>query len=250
MLICHQYEFIFLKPLKAAGTSVECFLEPLCQDKQDVINEYGPEKIYSNGIVGYRGPTKGDAKYWHHMSAARIRQMHPDQFATYQKISIVREPYQKAISLFLWLGPLTHLKAQELAANNPSRLRNLFLLFLQCQHNISDLLTDSSRLQIQGKLIIDYILRYERLETDLSDLIQALRLPLSISTLKSFKSSGRRGEKHQLSQYFSSEALQVVNKHFDWYFSLFNYRKYEDISDFITSSKSTTRSFEPRFQAE
>lgn len=245
MLICHPYEFIFLKPLKAAGTSVECFLEPLCQDSQDVIDEYGPEKIYSNGIVGYRGPAKGDAKYWHHMSAVRIQQMHPDLFATYKKISIVREPYQKAISLFLWLGPLTHVQAQELAANNPSTLRNIFLLFLQCQHNISDLLTDSSRLLIQRRLIIDYILRYETLETDLSDLIKELRLPLSISTLKSLKSSGRRGKQHKLSQYFSSEALQVVNKYFDWYFSLFNYRRYEDISDFNTSSKSTTRSFKP-----
>ena len=210
-----------------------------------MINEFGEEKICLNGITGYRGPAKGDAKYWHHMSAIKIQQMHPDLFQSYRKISIIRNPYQKAISLFLWLGPITNAHAQELAATSPSSLKSIFLLFLQFQHNISDLLTDSSRLLIDGNLVIDHILRYENLDADLSELIQQLRLPLTIEKLKHFKSSGRSSQGHDIHQYFSNEALQAVNIYFDWYFDLFNYSKYEDISDLITSSNNTTRSSSP-----
>lgn len=245
MLICHPYQFIFLKPLKAAGTSVECFLEPLCRDDEVIIDEYGPEKVCANGIVGYRGPAKGHAIYWHHMSAAQISDLHPDLFHRYQKICIVRDPYQKAVSLFLWLGPLTYKQAQELAATSPNRLRSIFLLFLQCQRNVSDLLTDSSRLLMNGSLIIDHVLRYERLDHDLSDLIEKLSLPLSINELRHLKSSGRTSNRHILSQYFSSESLGIVNRYFDWYFSLFCYSKYDKISDLLTSSSNTTRSSLP-----
>lgn len=245
MLICHPYQFIFLKPLKAAGTSVECFLEPLCRDSEVLVDEYGPEKICLKGIVGYRGPAKRDAKYWHHMSAIQIRDMHPNYFQSYRKISIVRDPYQKAISLFLWLGPLTYLQAQELAASSPNRLRAIFLLFLQCQHNTSELLTDSPRLLIDGNLILDHVLSYEKLNLSLSHLIKELRLPLSLDRLRHLKSSGRTSNRHVLSQYFSRESLQVVNRHCDWYFSLFGYHKYEDISDLLTSSNSITRSSPP-----
>ena len=250
MLICHPYKFIFLKPLKAAGTSVECLLEPLCRDREDPIDEFTQEKICLNGIIGYRGPARGDAKYWHHMPAIQIRLMHPDLFRGYQKICITRDPYQKAISLFLWLGPLTYLQAQEIAATSPNTLRNIFVLFLKYQHNISDLLTDSSRLLIHGELVIDRVLRYEKLGSDLSDMIEELGLPLSIDRLKHLKPSGCDSKGHELSQYFSSEALKAVNSYFDWYFPLFGYDRYEDISDLITSSNNTTRSSPPLFHAE
>ena len=241
MLICHPYEFIFIKPVKAAGTSVECFLEPLCHDQNEEIHEYGPEKIYANGIVGYRGPSKGDATYWNHMPSSQIQCLHPDLFKSYHKISIVRDPYQKAISLFLWLGPLTYVQAQEMAVSEPGRLHALFLLFLRSQPGIWALLTDYPRLLIQNKLIIDYILRYEQLSSDLSDLVKHLCLPLSLSELGYFKSSGRGNESHKLQQYFSGEALGLVNRVFELYFDLFGYYKYEHISDLLISSNRITR---------
>lgn len=241
MLICHPYKFIFIKPVKAAGTSVECFLEPLCHDVNEEIHEYGPQQIYANGIVGYRGPSKDDATYWNHMPSSQIQNLHPDLFKSYHKISIVRNPYQKAVSLFLWLGPLTYAQAQDMSISDPNRLQALFLLFLRSQPGIRALLTDYPRLLIQNKLIIDCILRYEQLSSDLSDLIKHLSLPLSLRDLGNFKSSGRGNEAHKLQHYFSSEALALVNKVFELYFDLFGYCKYEHISDLLMSSNRITR---------
>jgi hypothetical protein len=231
MLISYTYKFIFIKPIKAAGTSVECFLQPLCQGTSDAVLEFTAEKITDQGIVGYRGPTRGSSQYWNHMPAARIKQLHPEWFAQFAKISIVRNPYQKAISLFLWLGPLSHEQAINTALNRKQLLQNLFVLFLKSQSNISALLTDSPCLLLNGNLIIDHILRFESITSDLQTLVNSLRLPLSTETLGAYKMSGRGNHEHEAKSYFCAESLELVNNTFDWYFRLFGYRKCRSIAD-------------------
>jgi hypothetical protein len=231
MLICHPYEFIFIKPIKAAGTSVECFLQPLCQDINQDVQEYTTEQVTPQGIVGYRGPSKGVSKHWNHMPAARIKELYPDWFTQYSKISIVRNPYQKAISLFLWLGPLSHYEAMKLATTQKQQLQNLFLLFLKSQQNISTLLTDSPRLLLQECLVIDHILRFESLKSDLAALINSLGIPLSAENLGRYKMSGQTNQTHEAKNYFCTESLELVNSVFDWYFRLFGYFKQESIAD-------------------
>jgi hypothetical protein len=218
MLICHPHRFIFIKPIKAAGTSVECFLQPLCQEINDDVSEYTAESITTNGIVGYRGPSKGASKHWNHMPASRIKELYPVCFTQYAKISIIRNPYQKAISLFLWLAPLSHLEAMELASTNQNQLKNLFLLFLKNQQNIESLLSDSPRLLIQGEPIVDHTLRFESLKVDLCNLITTLSLPLAAENLGAYKMSGRANQNHDPKDYFCPESLEFVNSVFDWYF--------------------------------
>lgn len=231
MLISHPHKFIFIKPIKVAGTSVECFLQPLCQGGNDDVHEYTAEQITTNGIVGYRGPSRGASKHWNHMPAARIKALYPDWFTQYGKISIVRNPYQKAISLFLWLGPLSHLEAKQLSSTNHHQIQNLFSLFLKSQYNIAPLLTDSPRLLLQGDLIVDHILRFESLKGDLSALITTLGLPLTAENLGAYKMSSQANRIHEVKNYFSTESLEFVNSIFDWYFRLFGYSKHESITD-------------------
>jgi hypothetical protein len=231
MLLCHPHQFIFIKPIKAAGTSLECFLQPLCQEINGDISEYTAERITTSGIVGYRGPSKGASKHWNHMPAARIKALYPDWFTQYAKISIVRNPYQKAISLFLWLGPLSRLEAMQLASTNQKQLKNLFLLFLKNQQNIESLLSDSPRLLLQGEPIVDHILRFESLKVDLCNLITTLSLPLTAENLGAYKMSGRANQNHDIKDYFCTESLEFANRVFDWYFNLFGYCKHESIVD-------------------
>lgn len=231
MLICHPHRFIFIKPIKAAGTSVECFLQPLCQEINDDVSEYTAERITTNGIVGYRGPSKGASQHWNHMPASRIKELYPDYFTKYTVISIIRNPYQKAISLFLWLGPLSHLEAIRLASTHQKQLKNLFLLFLKSKKNISSLLTDSPRLLLQGSLAVDHVLRFESLNCDLSALINSLSLPLSAENLGTYKVSSQSNQSHDAKSYFCTESLEFVNSVFDWYFRLFGYHKQDSIAD-------------------
>lgn len=231
MLISHRYCFIFIKPLKAAGTSVECLMQTLCDDSSAAISEYTKEKISAAGIVGYRGPDRGGSNYWHHMPATEIKRLHPYIFRDYTKISIVRNPYQKAISLFLWLGPLTYYQALELAETNPAELQNLFLLFLRNHVNLQPLLTDAPRLLIDGVLAVDYILRYEELTTDLSNLFAKMKLPLSVNQLGRYKHSGVCRNGHVLSQYLCTESLEILNTMFNWYLAMFGYARLESIAD-------------------
>ena len=250
MLICHPYQFIFLKPLKAAGTSVECFLEPLCREQPCNIKEYRREAISSKGIIGYRGQQKGNSTYWNHMPAKLIKTLHPDLFDRYHKISIIRNPYQKAISLFLWLGPLNYSEAQNLSEHDPDQLLNLFSLFLQHQIKDTSLLSDKSRLLIDSQLVIDHILHFERITEDLKELINHLSLPLSIEQLGWYKPSNYNKLDHRLDQYYCDTSLEMVNEMCEWYFTLFSYNKYDSMASLLTSTNKRTRSLIPRFQAE
>ena len=231
MLISYPYKFIFIKPIKAAGTSVECFLQPLCQGENAPVSEFTPEQITDQGIVGYRGPSRGASLYWNHMPAASIKQLQPQLFDQFAKISIVRDPYQKTISLFLWLGPLSHEQAISMSSERKQLLHNLFLLFLKSQADISALLTDAPRLLVNGNLVIDHILRFEFITSEVSGLVKVLKLPLSADKLSAYKMSGRGNQKHDAKRYFCSESLEFVNNTFDWYFRLFGYNKCESITD-------------------
>ena len=250
MFICHPYQFIFLKPLKAAGTSVECFLEPLCREQPCKVREYGCEAISAKGIVGYRGQQRGNTTYWHHMPAKLIKTLHPNLFDRYHEISIVRNPYQKAISLFLWLGPLNYSEAQNLAEHNPDQLSNVFSLFLRHQIKDASLLSDKSRLLIDSQLVINHVLHFERIAEDLKELINRLSLPLSIEQLGWYKPSNANGLDHRLDQYYCDASLKMVNEMCEWYFTLFGYNKYDSMASLLTSTNKRTRSSIPRFQAE
>ena len=166
---------------------MERFLQPLCQGLKGDVHEYTVEQRTPHGIVGYRGPSKGTSRHWNHMPAARFKELYPDWFTQYARISIVRNPYQKATSLFLWLGSLSRLEAMQFALTRQQQLKNLFLLFLKTQQNIALLLTDSPRLLLQDDLVVDRILRFESLKVDLAALINTLDLPLLQKTQVNIK---------------------------------------------------------------
>jgi hypothetical protein len=242
MIISHQFRFIFFKPVKAAGTSVECFLQPLCQNRNISVNEYCNEAVSTEGIVGYRGPDRGNAVFWNHMSCRQVAFLQPEAFRSYTKISVIRNPYQKAISLFLWLGPLDYNQAMRMASEEPSHLKNIFFLFLQNQEGLRDMLTDESRHFLDGRQCIDRILTFESLRTDLDRIVKDLELPLDLNTLGRYKDSGGNGHPHEVRSFFSQESISIVNRLCGTYCDYFGYSRYGSIEDLATSTKSITRS--------
>ena len=54
MIISHKNKFIFLKPKKVAGTSMEIFLSQFCGDN-DVITQIGTENLRVRSKI-YKGP--------------------------------------------------------------------------------------------------------------------------------------------------------------------------------------------------
>lgn len=123
MLISHQHRFIFLKTQKTAGTAVEIALRGVMH-RGDVITPISAEDERLSRQLGHLGPrhfraplrryqprdwlqllSRGRLKkrFYNHMPAARVKAELPDAlWQGYLKISVERNPFDKAISAYYW----------------------------------------------------------------------------------------------------------------------------------------------------
>lgn len=84
MIISHKYKYIFIRPFKTAGSSIEKYLIDYAFDSETDV------KSLKKG----EGP---------HITAQKIKNnMNPDDWDSYLKISTERNPWDKIISWFFW----------------------------------------------------------------------------------------------------------------------------------------------------
>ncbi len=167
-LVSHRKQFIFLKTHKTASTSVEAALDTFCAPDDA---ETGAHKrslaITPDGIIGER--RKGTRALWRpHMSAPRVRTLlGRSVFERYAKITTVRNPYSRMVSLFHFTRDIDH----ERIAGAPFReVQQTFRDWVQSKgpsHNLG-------KLTIKGRYIIDHVLFFERITEDFGALAEAL----------------------------------------------------------------------------
>lgn len=177
MIISHRHKFIFLKPGKVAGTSFEIALSKYLGDS-DVITKIMPEDEQTRREYGFRPAqhykyTLGEffwnanvddiakairkkripLKYYNHMPAAECRRrVGEDIWNSYKKISIVRNPWDYAISYYYWNKGKT------------SNIEDMTLFYLES----GDLLNWNHRIYMLGdQVAIDLFIRYEYFEEDI-----------------------------------------------------------------------------------
>jgi hypothetical protein len=75
---------------------------------------------------------------------------------------------------------------------------------------------------VDGQFIIDEVVRFENLESDINNLLIKLNLPNPTRVLSEYKKNKRRPDKNWEKMY-SSETKNLVETHFKFYFDLFNY---------------------------
>lgn len=129
MILSHTHKFIFIKPQKTAGTSVELLLSRICGD-EDVITPLGfdpdpnvREKHRAREPQNYFRPkplknwelrelywfirkgVRPNLNYWEHLRAGKIKEYAGEKvWNTYLKISIVRNPWDHAVSMYEWMA--------------------------------------------------------------------------------------------------------------------------------------------------
>lgn len=220
MLLSRAHRFIFLKTLKTAGTSVEILLEPLCAPPGHMPGPGARELVSPYGIIGFRGKeSKYDlVTYRNHMSAAAVRDLHPEEFASYARIANVRDPYDKAVSTFHWATDMTPAEASRLAGEAPDELRRQFADRIVVR-------PDDDILRIDGQVVIDRVLRYEQLVADVERLNADLKLGLAdiAGSMPRHKVSDRAIAGPPLAAYLGKRSIDAINARMDWYFDAFGY---------------------------
>lgn len=188
MLLCHQYKFIFLKTQKTAGTSVEIALSQV-MSKGDIVTPlsrrwpWPSEDEKTRQSLGHQGPTnclaslrdytaidawqliaKGKLKkiFYQHMPASEVKSKIPEPlWNDYIKISIERNPFDRAISTYYW---------RTRKSSSPIDI-NYYIQTCPAIH-----LSNWNVYTIEDKNVTNFMLRYENLSDDLKHLSEALNI--------------------------------------------------------------------------
>ena len=197
--------------MKTASTSFEMALSKYC-GPDDVITRLGREQDKIRESLGYCGEQNviegGRRKYKQHNRATVIKNNVPiDIWESYTKIANIRNPYDKMISKYYDLYQKT--KEEDMP---------VFAEWIEKRAKESGWIASFlyGPIHIDGKLIIDFCVRYEHLIEDIKELETKISCPgLSKEMQKySFQSESRPNQKGSLYEIYSKypEAKSIIDK--------------------------------------
>jgi hypothetical protein len=235
MLISHRFRFIYLKTRKTAGTSVEAYFEPYCVDpeRREPPPHEREAEVTKWGVVGYRGEYRSGEVWFNHMPASRIRELVGDDvWGSYLKFCVVRNPFDKVVSLF-WFN-LPESERRHLSDASFADVRATFARWLlgPARNRIRARLrgatpgapigTDEPIMAIDWTLVADEVIRYERLEADLKRTCEILGVPWEPERLGRLKSEYRT-RPEPFAEYYGRATAAQVRQLFGWELETFGY---------------------------
>ena len=211
MIISHKLKIIYIRVQKTASTSFEMALSKYC-GPEDVITRLGRKQDEIRESLGYCGEQNvtegGCRKYEQHYSATDIKNNIPlDIWESYTKIATIRNPYDRMISKYYD----EHRKTRE-------EVMPVFAKWIKKRAKKSGWIASFlyEPIHIDGKLAIDFCIRYEHLIEDIKALETKIACPsLSKEIQKySFQSEHRPDQKASLYKIYSKypEAKSIIDE--------------------------------------
>lgn len=223
MLLSHGHRVIFVHVGRTGGTSVERALAP-------VLGVPFEETYRCPEIVAGRSQVEGPFARWarelhpdgyincKHATAAQLRAIVGESvWDSYFKFSIVRNPYDRLISVF-------HMyKSAPMYADHPVRSYDRFGDYVDALRRDPGSATDANRmsasiLDASDRSMVDVILRYEQLQKDFESLRTRLRVP-GVELPHENMTERRRG----ISEYYDAAGRKVVYALYQRDFQAFGY---------------------------
>lgn len=229
MILSHDWRFIFIKTEKTGSTSVEMALSRHCgpldivtpihardeaarlaqgiRARNFVTLESGfrpePDPERQEAMLKSSGtyPVVQRAQFHNHMPASAIRELAgPRIFDSYFKFAVERDPCDRLISYYFWLG-----------RDRTQSFRDFVAGF--------ETTSNRSRCTIDGRLAVDRLIRYDRLESGLREVLLPLGVPWD-GTLPRAK-SGLRPKEATVEAMFDDELLALAKERMADDFSLY-----------------------------
>jgi len=220
VLVSHRKRFIYTKTVKTAGTSIEGLLGRYCVPEGSYVDgEAYPETVTPDGIIGARDHHAADAALWvNHMSAAAIAEaVGPDNWQAYLKITSIRDPYTKILSLFFFN---TRRQGIDLRAEP---LETQVRGFRDTVQRVG-VPVDRDKYVIEDRVCIDRFLRFETLEADLQALCREIDVPFDPGALPQYKRSKDKGT-FPLDAFYDRKTAKIVERAYSFEFEQFGYDK-------------------------
>jgi len=228
MILSRKYRFIFIKTAKTAGTSIEVFLSKHC-GPQDIVTPIVPsvEGHQPRNYEGFINPIPeilerpgklfsslrhtmmSCTKFYNHMPAREVKNRVPTKvWNGYFKFCVERNPWDKVLSHYYMHAAREGgaLSLDEYLARGRFPL-NYFRY------------TDRSG----EKLIVDRLVRYESLLTELPEVFASLNIPFG-GTLGVTAKSDYRADRRPYQEAFNDEQRRLIEKAFAKEIELHRYR--------------------------
>ncbi len=218
MIISHTNKFIFIKSFKTAGTSIDTTLSNFCSGDDIVtpLNDFRHNRNekgeFLHKAMNAEEFIKLNLPNLQHVEAKIIKDMvGPEVWNNYFKFSIVRNPWDRAISYFYWnVRNDPRLKPKKrfynylgVPFNEIGQLRNLFSEFIKS----TSLPSNDPFYIIDGELCVDSVIRYENLIEDFDKILAKLGLPhVDLPRLK----GGIRAVGYHYSEFYDEETKGIV----------------------------------------
>lgn len=210
MIISHSHKFIFLKPRKVGGTSVYIALSELCKPTDNlsylISHNANFDESFFNPIsrcVETSGVEQQNKNLTEHSIAKDVKEIIENTYWNdYSKVSIIRNPWEVEVSRYYWeLG-------NERLPNGTSFSQYMDEHYEKYYHS------NEPYYFIDNEMILDFVIRYENLETDYHAFLKSKRLPQN--NLPYTKSKTRKEKKHYSLYYEGNEkwinAIRKKNK--------------------------------------
>lgn len=204
MLVSHPHRFIYLKTIKTAGTSVEILFESLCCPPGSNTGTHArPQSVTAEGIVGARSGDVSAATIYNHTPAAAVREaLGAERFDAYFKWCVVRHPMDWQVSW--WWFRLDASRRREYAGGaHFGIVKAAFTRDLL--EGPDPLPVDRDIYAIDGRPVVDVMVRHEDLATGLDTVCRGLSLAELPSKLGRFK-GGHRQRPESFRAYFEDRA--------------------------------------------
>ncbi len=218
MIISHTRRFIFIKSFKTAGTSVEAALSNYCSGNDVVVPinafEHNRDK---DGRFVHRAMNADEVyrQIGQHVDAATIKAREPAEvWNDYFKISLARNPWDRALSFFFW-----DMRTSPAIRPKPRWYHRLGMPFDEFKiirrefHRYLDegRLTNNDKFYVMdGKLCVDFIIRYERLQEDFDYVCRRVGIEPT-PRLPELKTGIRKGG-HHYTEYYDDRTRDLVAK--------------------------------------
>ena len=223
MLVSHLHKFIYIKTIKAAGTSIESYFEKFCMppgewENMQYQDEYRDEYVSDTGMIWSRGRDLRfgidqkrpidlkEWKNWNRMPAVEVKRRLPSkQWDEYFKFCAVRNPWDKVISSFYWEKHNSNKPLLDLDSE-----RQEFTEWMSARVSRTGIShTDDYLYTIDDKFCLDDVVRYETLSSDMARICAKIGVPWQPERLPKFK-SGIRPADASVENMHSATTIRLV----------------------------------------
>jgi hypothetical protein len=212
MIVSYDHGFVFVKTRKTAGTSIELALSPVC-GSSDIVTRLLPDeerarlhpaqntrvpiRALDRGFINLGLRRRAWPHYYGHTSARRARRLMGSRlWSASFTFAVERNPFDRAVSIYYWDTRAQGVRpdfTDYICGTPKTPLSNLSLY----SHS--------------NTVLVDRILRYERLAEQLDEVREILGLPGPLE-LSRAKGDSRPSRSLDYRSMFTTRAYDAVSK--------------------------------------